>query len=187
MIFDFLRGIGVHDEAKGFHDDSDDVGWFFHGLQQIELFLIQDFECLFSGSEHRHGFSEIGLAFSLDFVSGINCLLDNLFFALNAFFEDIGFGFINLNFLHFLFSINGGLLQLRLEIDQIRFHSFNRFFSYNNLFIPIFVLEDIRLDLFSFFVQKFLESGNQFNVRRRSNVVVSFEFTQEFFGPFGSR
>ncbi len=40
MIFDFLRGIRVHDEAKGFHDDSDDVGWLFHGLQEIELFLI---------------------------------------------------------------------------------------------------------------------------------------------------
>jgi hypothetical protein len=65
------------------------------------------------------------------------------------------------------------LLQLRLEIDQIRFHAFNRFFSYNNLFVPIFVLEDIRLDLFSFFIQKFLESGNQFNVRSGSNVIVS--------------
>ena len=149
------------------------------------MLFIQNFQSILSSSQCLHCLCQISLTFCFYLVSCINCLFNHFFFALNALFQDISLCLIDFDLFHFFFCVNCSLFQFRLQINQVDFHSFNRFLCDDNLFITILIFEDIRLNLFSLLVKQFLKCGNKFNVRCWSDIIISFKFMEELFCPFG--
>ena len=183
LVFDLFSGVGVHYKAQCFHDHSNDSWWFFHSFKQIDLFLFQHLQGIFCSFECRHGFSKILCAFFFDFIGSVNSFLHYFLFPLDTFLQDISGCFVLLHFFHLDLGINGSLFQFRLQFDQIFLHTFDWFLGLDDFIVAVFVFEDLSWYIFSFFVEQFLEGGNEFYVGGGGHVVMSFQFFQHLFWP----